>query len=69
MLTERADLDWLTDTTGIGTAREFGAILYGNEDYPDRVDLYRHDDYRTCLRSVALCSDGLAPHAPYWIKA
>lgn len=61
LLTTRADLDWLTDVHGIPTTRAVVAVIVGHEDWPDRVELYRLDDYRTCYAAYALTDDGHAP--------
>ena len=43
----KEDLAWLEEVHGIPYATAFsGAILFGNEDAPSRVELYARDDYR-----------------------
>ena len=62
------DLAWLTEVHGIPTAGMFGAMLFGNEDWPERVELYYADDYRACRAVYALQDDGNAPKRPHTIK-
>lgn len=40
MLETREDLEWLSKVHGIDTHLFAGAALYGNEDSPERVELY-----------------------------
>lgn len=50
------DLQWLQEVHGVETEGYVVAILYGNEDCPNRVELYLRDDYR-CLPVVWLSND------------
>lgn len=45
------DLAWLHDVHGIPTDGVAVAILYGNEDWPLKVETYAQDDYR-CVPKV-----------------
>lgn len=47
VLDTREDLDWLTDVHGVETKDAVIAVLHGNEDCPEKVEVYAHDDYRT----------------------
>jgi hypothetical protein len=40
-------MDWLRNVHGIDTVDAVAAILFGNEDAPERVEVYLVDDYRS----------------------
>lgn len=39
-----ADLEWLQEVHGVETTGAEVALLFGNEDAPDRVEVYEVDD-------------------------
>jgi len=40
------DLEWLRDVHGIDTKGIVCAILYGNEDSPEKIEAFAVNDYR-----------------------
>lgn len=40
------DLQWLRDVHQIDATPYAGALLYGQEDWPEKVELYARDHYR-----------------------
>lgn len=40
------DLEWLHDVHGIDVSEAVAAEIHGNEDCPERVCVYRYNDYR-----------------------
>jgi nucleoside-diphosphate-sugar epimerase len=45
-LESEEDLKWLHDVHGVDVTGVKIAILYGNEDWPDKVETYAENDYR-----------------------
>lgn len=57
LLGSKADLGWLAKVHGIrGATRYKVVVLYGNEDAPDRVELFAKDDYR-CVPVVYVADE------------
>lgn len=52
------DLRWLQDVYGIPTKGVEVAIIYGNEDAPDRVQTYLINDYQTEPRTYTNTASG-----------
>lgn len=41
------DLAWLYDVHGVTAQPENVVMLYGNEDYPDSVEVYDYDSFQS----------------------
>lgn len=64
LLASPEDLRWLAETHAPGADQYALAILYGNEDCPTRVELYRAD-FRNCRPDVLVADEfgDLVPEA------
>jgi len=59
-LREPDELVWLQDVHGIPTDSKCAiAYLYGNEDAPEKVEVYAEDDYRCKPVVYRLNADGI----------
>lgn len=47
VLDDAEGLKWLTDTLGIPTEGYAVAVIFGNDDAPERVEVYPVNDYRS----------------------
>ena len=41
------ELNWLSETHGVDTRNICFAIVYGDEESPDKVNVYTHFDHKT----------------------
>ena len=57
-LDDQEGLSWLMEVHGVNTLGAACAILYGNEDSPERVEVFSQNDYRALPEIYLQGADG-----------